>query len=67
MVVFVYDGVAYAGDIGVSDSGDKLRENWMQISIKIFIHNKIVMYEGLVGIQPLLFFLLSTHEDKFNI
>ena len=31
MVVFVYDGVDYAGDIGVSNSGEKLREKFEKL------------------------------------
>ena len=39
MVVFVYDGVDYAGDIGVSDSGEKLREKFKEKLRNIFLGN----------------------------
>ena len=36
MMVFVDDGVDYAGDIGVSDSGEKLREKFKKKYEKYF-------------------------------
>ena len=39
MVVFVDDGVDYAGDIVVSDSGEKLREKFKKNMRNIFLGN----------------------------